>query len=260
MEDKNNAVDEFLGDLKNNDGDGVFEPSKDNPFEGQDIINEDFKEEEVKDDKPLPLHKDPKVQRFIEKEVSKRIAEFKPEKEEGKFVREVVGDDIDDVLVRIIGNDTPEKVSAIKDFKKVLLEREEKGAERALRELDARRQAEAEAERKAEEELQQGFETIEDNFNVDLTSKAPQARKLRGEFIDFVKKIAPKDEYGEVVDYPDFEETFKLFQERAKPQPNTRARELASRSMTRTSDASTIPASEGKSWKDVDKVFSRMFK
>lgn len=252
--DKNNAVDEFLGDLKNNDGDGVFEASKENPFENENIAQEEVVQEEVKE-KPIPFHKDPKVLKFIEKEVEKRANAFKPQTEEQKFV----GDDIDDVLTRIIGNDTPEKVSAIKDFRKVLLEREERGAERALSQLDQRRQAEIQEENDARAELEEGFETIESTFNVDLSSKTPQARKTRNDFIEFIQRIAPKDENGEVSDYPDFEETFKLFQERKKPELNTRNRELASRGMARSGETSTTPKDRDFSWKGVEKAISGMF-
>ena len=56
-----------------------------------------------------------------------------------------------------------------------------------------------------------GLARIEDNYDVDLTSTAPQAKKLRTEFIEFVERIAPKDEYGNVKEYPDFESSFELF-------------------------------------------------
>lgn len=254
----NSAVDEFLGDLKNNDGDEVFEAASENPFD--EVIESKEEIIEKPEDKPVPFNKDPKVLKFIEKEVAKKLADFTPQRETKQEFVENAGDEIDEVLTRIIGNDTPEKVSAIKDFKKILIAREEAGAEKALRELDNRQQAEIQAEQEAEQELEAGFESIEDTFNVDITSNTPQARKTRKEFIEFIEKIAPKDENGEIRDYPDFEETFKLFQEKNKPQPNYRARDIASRGMTRTSDASNMPVERDYSWNGVERFFSKLSK
>lgn len=260
--DKNSAVDEFLGDLQNNDGDGVFEVSKEDPFGEDNIQQEETGEEEIKEEKPLPFHKDPKVIKFIEKEVAKRTQNVQQSNVQQSQEQPIVssGDDIDDVLTRIIGNDTPEKISAIKDFKKVLLEREEKGAERALSRFEQQRQAELQAELDARAELEEGFENIESTFNVDLSSKTPQARKTRNEFIDFIQRIAPKDENGEVSEYPDFEETFKLYQATKKPDLNTRNREVASRGMTRSGDASNTQGPRDYSWKGVEKAIGGMFK
>ena len=259
-EDKNQAVDEFLGDLKNNDGDAVFEPEKDKLFQNENIPADVIKEEEVvREDKPLPFHKDPKVQKYIQKEIDKALGDI-PKNTEKEFIKESATDEIDDVLIRLIGNDTPEKVRAVQDFKKVLLEREEKGAERALRELENRRQAELREEQEAERELAQGFEAIEDTFNVDLTSNTPQSKKMRSEFIDFVEEIAPKDKFGEVKEYPDFEAAFKLFQNTRKPPSSSINRALASRGMTRTTDTSNTPILTDQSWKGVEKALGSIGK
>jgi hypothetical protein len=249
------AVDEFLGDLKNNDGDGVFEVSKENPFDDQVI---ETKEEEVKEEKALPFNQDPKIQRYIRKEVEKLTKDLTPRQTE-QFQKEVSQskdeDDLVGAFTNIIGNDTPEKVHALKMLDRTIKGLEDK-AMSATRQLEAERQADIEAE----QELEQGFENIEDTFNVDISSATPQARETRKKFIEFVEKIAPKDEYGEIKEYPDFEQTFDLFQKLNKPQPNLRARELASRGMTRTSEASNATQVQGNSWKDVEKAISGMFK
>ena len=257
----NSAVNEFLGDLAN---DGNKDPINATPdeslFEGGDETpKEEETKEEVKEEKPIPFHKDPKVQRFIEKEISKRIADAQP-KEVEKFVEDLGADEIDDVLTRIIGNDSPEKIAAIRDFKKVLLEREEKGAQKALDYFERQRENEVMEERKAEEELQTGFENIEEEFGVDITSSTPTARKTRSEFIDFVKRVAPKDSDGDILDYPDFMETFQLFQDTRKstPEGNNRAKDLASRGMQKGGDASELPIQEDKSWNAVERILSKL--
>lgn len=256
--DKNSAVDEFLGDLKDKGNDEAFNPdnSQQNPFENDNIETKAVEgdKEEQKDEKPLPFNKDPKIQRFIEKEISKRMSEFKPlsteEKKEDK-------ENLVDAFTAIIGNDTPEKVSALRALERTITDLQDK-ATSATRQIEAEKQADYEAE----QQLQQGLENIEDNFSVDLTSNTPQARKTRTEFLTFVEGIAPKDSNGEISDYPDFEKSFELFQALNKKtlEPNTKARELSSRSMTRSNDSSIIPKPTDQSWNGVEKYLSSLFK
>ncbi len=240
-------VDEFLGDLTREESD---------PFDNKspDILPTNQTEEIQEEEEPkvLPFHKDPKVQKYIEREIAKRIPEQRePEVEETTT-------DIDEVLTRIIGNDTPEKISAIKDFKRVILEREDRGAEKALNYLQSQREAEDREEQEADDELESGFEAIEDNHGVDITSDLPQARKLRGEFINFIRKVAPKNSDGEVIEFPDFEQTFEVFQSTRETQTNNRAKELANRSTERGSNSFAPNESEDKSWSAVDRIISKL--
>lgn len=247
-----NEVDSFLDGLDQSPEDPLA-PVIEDPLalkeEGEKPVDEE------KPEKAIPFHKDPKIQKFIEKEIRKGLESIKPESPASKKEEK---DDSADIIDRIIGNDTPEKVAAGKEFRKYLSSLEERGAERALNQLSQQAEQERQAEAEAEEELSSGFESVEDAFGIDLTSNIPATRKLRGEFIDFITRIAPKDKDGEVTEFPDFEETYKLFKDMRKPEPNTRAKELSSRSMGRSSDASTIPKNTGNTWKDVDKIFSNM--
>lgn len=255
MTDENkSAVDEFLGDLKNDANNDPFAKNPDDPFkqteETPKVEGEEVKEEtkEKIDEKPLPFHKDPKVLRFIEKEIAKKTQNIEPVE---RVERETNNqpDKIDKVLTKIIGNDTPEKLSAIQELKEVLLEREDRGADKAFERIQAERQEEIQAERQADETLMQGFEAIEEDKGVDITSNAPAARKLRGEFINFIEKIAPKDENGEISEFPDIEQTFEVFQStrQASSQPN-RAKELAARSSEQGGGVDNTKPTEQLSW------------
>lgn len=213
--------------------------------------------EEEEDDKPLPFHKHPKVLRFIEKEVAKRTPhqiqqELRPSQGDE--------DEVTAVLERIIGNDTPEKQQAVKDFRKVLGSLEEKGAQRAIQQLQEQAEQERQEEIRAQEELDEGFDSVEETFGVDLSSNTPQARKTRSEFVDYIRKIAPKNEDGEVSAFPDLTSAFETFQELQKRAPTTssRAKELASKGMARSSDATVAPAQTAKNWKSIDKLFSNL--
>lgn len=241
-----NEVDEFLGDLKETEQD---------PFRSDEIVGPSA-QSEAEDN--LPFHKNPKVQRFIEKEIERRMPQ--PQIIEREVMVEDDEDPLLDVLTRVIGNDTPEKVSAIRDFQRALDSRDERTRQVALDELDAREYEEKEAEIDATNELVQGFEDIEDTFNVDITSSNPQAQRTRSEFVDFIKRVAPKDSEGQVTEFPDLEETFALFQDlkRESNPTSNRARELASRSTSRSGDASVAPQSTDKSWNAVEKWFGKL--
>lgn len=245
------AVDDFLSSLGGQEEKDPFaaigEPE-------EKVIEED------KVEKPIAFHKDPKVLRFIEKEVAKRTTDIKP------AVPATVGtdDEITDVLTRIIGNDTPEKQQGVKDLRKVLSGLEEKGAQRALQQLDERAQEEHARDLKVQEELNEAFEEVEESYNVDLSSNTAQAKKMRSEFVDYVRKIAPKDKTtGEVIGFPDMLTAFEEFQDRQKRTipSNARSKELAARGMARSTDASIAPQ-QGRdySFKGVEKYLASLSK
>lgn len=252
MPEDKSAVEDFLGSLNKKEVD-PFKSS--DPFAAkEEAITETVPEvaEEV-EEKPLPFHKDPKVLKFIEKEVGKRVASVKP----AEPVSKETDDEITDVLTRIIGNDTPEKQAGIKDFRKVLAGLEEKGAQKALAQLEQQAQAEREKDEKAQQELESSFEDIEESYGVDLSSNTATARKTRSEFIDYIRKIAPKNSEGEVIAFPDMSSAFEEFQSKAKPTAS-RAKELASRGMSRSTDASATPVVTDKSWKGIEKLFNNL--
>ncbi len=237
MPNEKSAVDSFLGNLEETDKD-PFAPQEDkDPFAEADGTSSE-PEPEVKEEKPLPFNKDPKVQKFIEKEVSKKLSQYEVKADEPKRA-----EDQDDYYERLIGNDTPEKVAMIKEAKardERLLSQAE---ERAFNRLTQEQQEAVRADQEAEEELEAGFEAVEETFDVDITSNSPTAKKTRQEFVTFIEKIAPKDANGDITDYPDIPAAWETFSEmkKATAQPS-RAKELASRSMARSAEAVTPQA------------------
>lgn len=249
MDNNKSAMEKFLGELSDGENKDPFNDLPEEPFKQEEPLQE--KTEEIVEDKPLPFNKDPKVQKFIEKEINKRMADFKPT-ESDRFVQETkVEDKTTDVLTRLIGNDTPEKLSMIKEFKSILEEGTAKAKQEALAELEARKNQEVEADRQAEQELEDAFESIEETYDVDITSNNALAKKTRQEFVSFVEKIAPKDSRtGEVIDYPDMQSAWETFSEMRKSTPS-RAKELANRGMTRS--AETKQETQGRvNWNSVD--------
>jgi len=131
--------------------------------------------------------------------------------------------------------------------------------ERAFNKLSQREQEALEADRQAEEKLTLAIEDIEENFNVDLTSKDPVSRKTRVDFMNFVEKIAPKNSRGEIIDYPDMNSAFETFQEMRKSTPtSSRAKDLASRSLKRSGDAIAKPQ-ERITFDNIDEILEREF-
>ncbi len=249
MDKDKSAVEAFLEGTGN---DSMFEqPSKD-PFEAI-KAEEEVKEDKVeveKEEKPLPFHKDPKVQKFIDKEIEKRLKDIKIPEPEVRIEKK----DDDDYYERLIGNDTPEKLAMIKEAKardERLLNQAE---ERAFNRLSQKEQESLQADKEAEEELSSAFESIEDTYDVDISSSNPQAKKTRQEFISFVEKIAPKDRYGEIVDYPDMLSAFETFTEMKKSttQPS-RAKELAARGLSRSAET-TIKDAKKIDWNSVEEM------
>lgn len=242
-----NEVDDFLGDITRDSEEKIdLFGEEETPIPQEEV--EEVKEEE----KPLPFHKDPKVLRFIEKEIAKRAP-----KQEEVFKKEVQNDD-DDYYVRLIGNDTPEKLAMIREAKQRDERLLQQAEERAFNKLSFEKQRELEAERRAEEQLTTAIEDIEETFNVDLTSKDPVARKTRVDFMTFVEKIAPKNAQGEIVEYPDMTSAFETFKEMRKTAPSSaRAKDLSSRSMARSSNTIEKPQ-ERITFDNIDDVFAKL--
>lgn len=239
MDKEKSAVENFLGELQGENK--TFEETPENPFEQLDNQTENTVENQVeeKEEKPLPFNKDPKVQKFIEKEISKRLSEYEVKEAPKTQGAEDEFKDVIESLTVIIGNDTTEKVQAINAFKNALVNVDKRATEKAISHLEEIRQRETEADKQAQEELENAFENIEETYDVDFSTTL--GKKTRQEFVSFIEKIAPKKD-GEIVEYPDMNSAWETFQELKKSNPQTnRAKDLASRSMARSSGTEAKP-------------------
>ncbi len=248
-EDKNSTTVDFLNNIDS------VEPFKEEPVEEE----KEPIETEV-DEKPLPFHKDPKIQRYIEKEVDKKLKDFKPA--ERQFREDVEDIKLPSSFIKLVGNNTPEKVEVLKDLEKYFGTLKGEARQEFLQEMQQQQKQQVEEDKRAEEELENYFEQIEESYNVDLSSNSATAKKQRSDFIDYVRKIAPKNEEGEVVAYPDLVSAFEEFQDKGKRAPASRAKELASRGMTRSTDASAgapkYQVGKGDPWRQVEQHINRL--
>jgi hypothetical protein len=152
--------------------------------------------------------------------------------EVGKF-REDVGDDSLKEVEAIFGTDTAEKLAATNILKKALSGMGEKAKQAALEALDSRQTGETKAQREAEDEIDAGIEEAEDETGLDLSEGSAD----RQGFLTLVERLAKKDRDGNIVEYPDFATAAEVYQQRKERPSSSRARELASRSMTRSGES-----------------------
>jgi len=230
MDKNKGAEDDFLDGL-----------NKETEIDSQEELGDDLfpeeekpKEEEVPTrEEKLPFHKDEKLQRFIDRQVEKRLRDAKPTAQES-FKQEVSAGDPD--LVRafetIIGNDTPEKVAALKALERSLTSADERTTQKAMEQFEKIQSEQSEKEvramEEAQNEIEEGFDDIEDAYGIELNDRQKDA------FKDFLLKIEPKGGYQE---YPDFVETFEVFKNYIKSNrpSNATNKALASRGMQQSS-------------------------
>lgn len=244
MDNEKNSVLEFLNGTS--EAKEIFKEEK-----------EEVAETEEQEEKQLPFHKDPKLQKYVDKQIEKALKNNKPSAEQ-QFKQDTQDINLPPSFVKLIGNDTAEKVEVLKDMSKYFGTLKGEAKQEFLKEMQEQQEKATAADRKAQEDLDNYFEEIEETYDVDLSSKSASAKKMRSDFVDFVRKIAPKNEEGEVTGFPDLVASFEEFQERNKrsSQPS-RAKELASRGLTRSTETSAaIPT--GRSWKDVDRYFDKL--
>lgn len=225
MEDETKSVADFLNEITD-----VPEV-----FKEEDVSKtvEQTGTEEPEEEKPLPFHQDPKVQKYVAKEIEKALKDKLPSVE-SQFQKEVKEINLPDSFVRLVGNDTPEKLEVLKDLSTYFSTLKGEAKQDFIREMEQQRQQEVDAENKVVDELNASFEEIESTYGVDLNANP----EMRAKFIEYVRRIAPKDESGEVIAFPDMNASFEDFQERNKRvTPPTRAKELATRGLTRSADA-----------------------
>lgn len=149
-----------------------------------------------------------------------------------KFSRETTPE-VDETISRIYGTNTPEAAEATALLQKALKNVEDRSTERALEKLREEQRQAAQAIQKEEKTLDGMVEEIEDEQGITLDGQSKKA------FFTLLERMSPKDANGEVKEYADHHAVWEELQARKTTQ-NTRAKDLASRSMVR---AGASPAS-----------------
>src|SRR5260221_2844163 len=130
------AVQKFLGEVGIEGEKSAFQNTQEDPFNKEVPEVKVEEKEEVKETKPLPFNKDPKIQKFIEKEISKRLENFKSEAPQTR-TEEDNFKDVMESFTTVIGNDTPDKVKAFNALKNSLVSIDKKASQKSIEQLEA---------------------------------------------------------------------------------------------------------------------------
>lgn len=150
-----------------------------------------------------------------------------------KFQRDTQDLKVDESLLTLYGSDDNGRRAA--EITQRLLEKTKSEARDEALKMFQEEQRKAQAEVGQQEKvLDEMLENVEDEFDVDLTSNTPQAKKARQTFLTLLEEVSPKDREGNVKDFADPISTFKILQSQTtKDSQTNRAKDLSSRSMVR---------------------------
>lgn len=240
-----NEVDKFFENLS-----GEQAPES-NIFEDEGVepqapaAKQEGEENPAKGEEPRKNRRHRRLEDQLQKERELRIAaEAKAAgKAEADANRPASNDDVPEKWLRMYG-DTPEARQAWGLQKELFADVKNEAKREALAEIEAKQAATEKARTEFETFIDNEFENIEDEFDVDLTSDAPAARKARREFLELIQSLSPKDANGSLTGYADFEQTFKLYQtQKGKAAPDvSKQKEIASRGMNQSGDSAAAPA------------------
>lgn len=200
----------------------------------------------------LPFDKNPKIQRFIEKQIEKRLSSVERPVERQQEVR-TEKHSVVSAFEKIIGNDTPEKIAALAALQETMDSNERKVS--YAEQIAEQQMAEEQESEQIDYQIDDGFESIQEKYNVNLDAQP----KLKSQFIDFVKQIAPRDEDGEITALPNFVGAFDAFKKTRAVQSNTTniAKTLASRT-TQSNGNGTQPVQSGPvTFESIERMMSR---
>jgi hypothetical protein len=155
--------------------------------------------------------------------------------------------DVDGRLIEIFGTEETGKKLA-KHFSELLNETKTSAREEALREIENAQNSEQEEVSKAEDEIDQNLEAIEDAYGIDLTSDTKEATSKRRQFLELVEKMSPKDQDGTITDYADFGSVYEIFDQTHNKIDNTRQKEIANRSMQRSGSSKSAERPTSYGW------------
>lgn len=242
-----NEQEKFLDDLANDNSDvDILEqplvptPEKEEakgqtgaaaPEEGEEDDDEDGEDDEgLSTFKP----KNRRERRLLRKLASERessifLAGKLEAREEAK---KAVSEEADylKAVERIYGTDSPEAQLATDLLKKAIVGARDDAKAQALAEYREERKRELEEQRKAESELDNILEELEDTYDITLSPAQEKA------YFQLLQKMSPKDEDGSVVRLADPHAVWEVFQDRLQKRgtSDNRAKKLSARSMTQS--------------------------
>jgi len=135
-------------------------------------------------------------------------------------------------IERIYGNQTPEGREATELLKEALEGVKQSVKQEWLEEQESYKGNERQAVRQEEDNLDSILEKVEDEYGINMDSDANR----RG-YLTLLERVSPKDRDGNIIEYADEDTVAELFIS-TREKSNSRAKELASRSMSRGGQSS----------------------
>jgi hypothetical protein len=148
----------------------------------------------------------------------------------GKF-KEEVGDDPLKKVEAIYGTDTAEKLAATNLLKEALADVKRQAKEETMSALGAKEVEETEAQKEADDEVD-GFLEAADDEGLDIEDE-----NTRKGLLTLMERMSSKYNDGNVKEFADPEAVIETYKELQKRSGSGRAKDLASRSMTRSGES-----------------------
>jgi len=224
-----NEQQKFLEELEVKEDSGLDAPLEETPAEeSSDEPSEETLEPKLKNRRERRLMAKLQSEREANIELNTRLQTIS----ESQKVRDSEEADFLKKIERIYGTATPEGKEASELLKEAFLGLEKTARERALEEMKKTLREEKEQEKRAqaeaEESLEEILENVEENHHVDFSDTT-----LRKGFLTLLEKLSPKDSEGNIIEYADADSVWEVY-EATRQKSQSRAKELASRSLTRS--------------------------
>ena len=145
---------------------------------------------------------------------------------------------------RIYGTNSPETKEATELLKSALRSVEDRATERALQMFREEEQRREEEVVEARERLESMIEEIEDTTGIAFNQTTQTG------FLTMLEKMSPKDSEGNIIEYADHHAVWEAYQASRQARKDTRAKDLAARSMTTSagSTSSTLSSDSNERW------------
>lgn len=219
----------------------------DNPDTPEKGDNKSESKPHENDDEPRKNRRHRRLEQQLEQEREARIiAETRAEalSESRQFADDTKDISVDERFLRIYG-DSPETRKAWQLQQEILNDYKSQAKEEALQEIEDRNTYTQQQTKRFESLIDDELEAIEDQYDVDVTSDSPSARKTRREFLEMVQQASPKDENGTITGFAVFDYVWESYQLKRSSEKNvsTRNKDLSSRSMEKSagSQSNSVP-------------------
>lgn len=215
--------DEFLKEFEPKEGETQLEqplfPEKGEEKTEEEELPEDLKNRHLRRlEKKLQMERESGIALAARLETLSEAQRFRQEMPEGEYLKTVE---------RIYGTNSPEAIEATELLKQSLRDVKNAARDEALETFREEQRRERGAVQQEEQNLDGMIEELEDEYRTAMNENTKRG------FFQLLEKMSPKDREGNIIAYADHHAVWEELQTK-KQSTNTRAKDLASRSMVQT--------------------------